>query len=100
MRLRILSQAGEPVEGRTEEWLAAIIATMPQSQQRAVFDLILKPGSGGVMLTAIIGALPELQRAQVLEKVAGKVVGHSTPGRHILNAESGALKLFESARKP
>lgn len=62
MNIRFQLQNGEEVTARTEEWVAAIIATLPEAQKTAVF-----------------------------ERVARKLIAYSTPGSHVLLAEPGAL---------
>lgn len=55
-------QNGEELSARTEEWVAAIIATLPADQKAAVFD-----------------------------RVNRKLVAYSTPGSHVLCAEGAAF---------
>lgn len=94
MKLRVRMQNGEEVEGRTEEWLAAVVVSMPKPQRDKVIELITKPGSSHILLSAILAALPEEQKARCFGLVAGKVVGYKTPGNYILHAESGHLNVF------
>jgi hypothetical protein len=55
-------QNGEELTARTEEWVAAIIATLTEDQKKAVF-----------------------------ERVARKLIAYSTPGSHILRADARSL---------
>jgi hypothetical protein len=55
-------QNGEELTARTEEWVAAIIATLSEGQKTAVF-----------------------------ERVEKKLIGYSTPGSHLLHADPQTL---------
>jgi hypothetical protein len=62
VNINIKLQNGLEVQGRTEEWLVAILRVLtPQ------------------------------QRDQVFASVAGKVIAYQTPGSYILHAEPGSL---------
>jgi len=65
MNLKIRLQNNEEIEARSEEWLAAILLEMPEEI-----------------------------RTRVYERIRKKNVFYSTPGSHILHAESGFLSVL------
>lgn len=64
MKLCVRLPSGEEITARTEEWLAALIVMLPPAERQALCD-----------------------------RVAKKMVAYSTPGSHILHAESGFIGL-------
>ena len=91
MKLRVRLPNGEEIESRTEEWLAAVLVAMPKEQRDRVLAIIEKPGRAHILLSAILATLPDDQKARVAGLVAGKIVGYSTPGSHVLHAEPAAF---------
>ena len=69
MKLRVRLRNGYEVEGPPEQWLAALIAT-----------------------------LPEATREAVAARVDKRLVTYSTPGNYVLRAEGGVYGLKGNGR--